>query len=246
MRLGKCINLLASRVASQSDLPAESTVLSNRDVSTDLSSHVSLSSEASRFDSNVLLSASTCVSTCSDVIENSPAAGCNGCNDIDGLMCKAYGAPLLSSNGSPTSSPWFQRWNTIIHHRGHHYLLPGGSVGKKYVELLNQELQYFVSGSFPAERVIVFSSLMLQRDRLVHKACDVRRLLDRRMSLWNDGQFDVLLQEAIRCDKVFHSGCHPSFKNHTDHITRVFTKLMLEGNVRAQFSGSLNVLVEVC
>ena len=35
-------------------------------------------------------------------------------------------------------------------------LLPGGSVGKKYVELLNQEQQNFVSGSFPAERVIVF------------------------------------------------------------------------------------------
>ena len=56
-----------------------------------------------------------------------------------------------------------------------------------------QELQYFVSGSYPAERVIVFSSLMLQRDRMVHKACDVRRLLERRLSLWTDNQFDVLL-----------------------------------------------------
>ena len=53
------------------------------------------------------------------------------------------------------------------------------------------------------------------------------------MSLWNDGHFDVLLQEAIRCVKIFHSGCHPSFKNHTDHIIRVVKKVMLEGNVRA-------------
>ena len=41
------------------------------------------------------------------------------------------------------------------------------------------------------------------------------------------------LQEAICCDKVFHSGRHPSSENHSGHITRVFTKLMLEGNVRA-------------
>ena len=151
MRLGKCINLLMSRVASQSDLPAESTMLSNRNVSANLLSHMSLSSESSKFDLNVQLSTSTCVSTCSAVIENPSTAGRNGCNDIDGLMCKAYGAPLLSSYGSPTSSPWFQQWNTIIHHKGRHYLLPGGSVGKKYVELLNQELQYIVSGSLPAE-----------------------------------------------------------------------------------------------
>ena len=106
MRLGKCINLLVSRVASQSDLLAESTVLSNRDISADLSSHVSLSSEASRFDSNVQLCTSTCVSTCSAVIQNPPTAGCNGCNDVDGLMCKAYGplcchlmVPLLVLHG---------------------------------------------------------------------------------------------------------------------------------------------------
>ena len=120
------------------------------------------------------------------MIVNPPTAGCNRCNDVDELICKAYGAPLLSPNGFPTSSPWFQWWNTIIHQRGHHYLLPGDSVGKKY-ELLNQELQYFVYGSFPVERVIVFSSLMLQHDCLVHKACDVRRLLEHCMSLWNIG-----------------------------------------------------------
>ena len=40
--------------------------------------------------------------------------------------------------------------------------------------------------------------------------------------------------EAIRCGQVFHNSHRPSLKKHTDHITKVlFTKLMLEGNVRA-------------
>ena len=124
-------------MASQSDITAESTVHFNKDSSTDLSSHVSLTSEASRFDSNVQLDTDNNESNCSGMYEDSPAAGCSGCNTIDQLMCKAYGAPLLSSAGTPTSSPWFQRWTTIIHHSGHHYLLPGGSVGKKYVKLLS-------------------------------------------------------------------------------------------------------------
>ena len=118
--------------------------------------------------------------THSDCSEDPPDVGCD---NVAGLICRVYGVPLLSSAGSRTDSPWIQRWPTIIHHSGRHYLLPGGSVGRKYVEFLNQELQFFVSGSYSAERVIVFSSLMLQRDRLVHKSCDVRRLLECRMSL---------------------------------------------------------------
>ena len=118
-------------------------MLFNRDNSTDLSSHVSqkpqsLPSEASSFDSDVQLSTNNYHSDCS---EDPPDVGGD---NIAGLMCRAYGAPLLSSAGSPTDSPWIRRWTTIIHHSGHHYLLPGGSIGRKYVELLNQELQYFV------------------------------------------------------------------------------------------------------
>ena len=79
----------------------------------------------------------------------------------------------------------------------------------------------------------MFSSLMLQQDQLMHKSCDVRRLLQHRMSLWKEDQFDVLLQEAICCDQVFHNSHRPSLKKHTDHVTRVFAKLMLEGNVYA-------------
>ena len=46
---------------------------------------------------------------------------------------------------------------------------------------------------------------MLQRNHLVHKDCDIRRLLERRMKLWQDEQYDVLLQEAIRCDQSLKS-----------------------------------------
>ena len=128
--------------------------------------------DVSRFDSHVNLSSSNGDSDCADA-SGVPPAVCQsiGSNDtsteIDMFMCKAYGAPLLYSAGPPNNSLWYRFWITIVHHGGRHYSLPSGSVGRKYTGLLNQELQYFDSGSYCAERFIVFSSLMLQRDRLV-------------------------------------------------------------------------------
>ena len=75
---------------------------------------------------------------------------------------------------------------------------------------------------------------MLQRDRLVRKGYDIRRLLERRMNLWRDEQCDVLLQEAVRCDRSLrNSHRHPVSRDHHEHLIKVFTRLMLEGIVRA-------------
>ena len=99
--------------------------------------------------------------------------------------------------------------------------------------MLTLKLQYLASGSYAAERVIVFSSVMLQHDRMVRKSCDIRRLLDRRLSLWQQEQFDVLLQEAVRCNRSFQNSHRSTSCSSRDHLIRVFTKLMLEGNIRA-------------
>ena len=113
-----------------------------------------------------------------------------------------------------------------------HYTLPGGSIAKRYIDQLTEEIKYLCNGTYPAERVLVFSSVLLQRDRAVHKGCDIRRLLERRLNLWLDGQFDVLLQEAQRCDRALFSSYYSS-GNDSDHVIKVFTKLMLQGNSRA-------------
>ena len=87
---------------------------------------------------------------------------------------------------------------------------------------------------YHSERVTVFCAMMLQRDHLVRKGCDIRRLLERCMKLWRDGQFDALLQEAIRCDQSLrNSHERPSVKDSQKHLIKVFTRLMLEENVRA-------------
>ena len=114
-------------------------------------------------------------------------------------MRKAYGATLIPSK-SCSSTPWYQRWKSVVYHSGNHYVLPGGPTGRRFVDLLTEEIQHLAVGNFPSERVLVFSSVMLQRDRMVHKGADIRRLLDWRIGQWRDGHFDLLVQEAVRCD----------------------------------------------
>ena len=99
------------------------------------------------------------------------------------------------------------------------------------MNLLTEEVQHLAVGNYPSERVLVFSSVMLQRDRMVRKGADIRRLLDRRITQWRDGLFDILVQEADRCDKGLKHSCGARLSE--EDIVRIFSRLMLQGKVRA-------------
>ena len=154
-----------------------------------------------------------------------------GRDDVDELMIRAFGEPLVHSSGEDVANAWFQRWKTVVGLQGKQYNLPGGAVGCQYVDLLSEEVAYLSSGNFSSDRLIVFSASMLQRDRMISKTVDIRGVLERRMRMWKDEEFDLLLQEAVRCDKPLRN----SRKGEVDkeHIVKVFATLMLNGKVRA-------------
>ena len=104
-------------------------------------------------------------------------------------MRMTYGATLIQS-GSCSNTDWHRHWRSVVHHSGNLYVLPGGPLGRRYVDLLTEEVQHLAVGSFPSERVLVFSSVMLQCDRTVHKGADIRQLLDRHIGQWYD---DILI-----------------------------------------------------
>ena len=59
---------------------------------------------------------------------------------------------------------------------------------------------------------------------MIRKTVDIRRALERRMIMWKNEEFDLLLQEAVRCDKPLRN----SSKGEVDkeHIVKVFTRLI--------------------
>ena len=94
-------------------------------------------------------------------ISNSDSPVPPGC--INELFLKAYGASLVHSDGGIRQSQWCGRWYVIVHHRG----LPG------HVNQLSGELTYLCNGTYPAERILVISSVLLQSDQSVYKSCDI-------------------------------------------------------------------------
>ena len=126
---------------------------------------------------------------------------------------------------------WVGRWRRLIYaYSGSLYDLPSGNVGKEFVGVLAEEIKLVSERAFCSERVIVFCRVLLQRDRMVKKGCDIRLLMKRRFDVWRAGNFDGLVDEAVRCTKSLSS---KHSVNSQDHVLKVFTRLMLKCELRA-------------
>ena len=80
-------------------------------------------------------------------------------------MRRAYGESFIHSSGEDVTDIWFEHWKIVVKLQGGLYVLPGGAVGRHYVDLLSEEVSHLAVGNnYPADRVIVFSALMLSRD----------------------------------------------------------------------------------
>ena len=82
--------------------------------------------------------------------------------DIDALMKKAYGASLEGSSGHDNTGIWGVRWLRLLKLSRRLYSIPGGAIGRKYVNLLAEEVMHVVVGNYPSDRLIIFSAMMLQ------------------------------------------------------------------------------------
>ena len=58
---------------------------------------------------------------------------------------------------------------------------PCGSVGQNFIIALSAELYYFVLGQYPAEGCLVFSSVVLLRDKMISKGNNNYCLLEKQL-----------------------------------------------------------------
>lgn len=77
---------------------------------------------------------------------------------------------------------------------------------------------------------MVFLAVILQRNCMVKKGADIREVLEKRMKKWSDEEYDILVDEAVMCDKTMKTSSH---KVDANHFVAVFTRLMLQGKIRA-------------
>ena len=102
----------------------------------------------------------------------------------------------------------------------------GGNVGKKFVDILADEISNLVDKRVNSERFIVYCRVILQRDSGIKRSSDVRRLIKRRLDLWCNENFNELVQEAVRCCSQGVRKGNKGSANSEDHVNKVFTRLM--------------------
>ena len=106
-----------------------------------------------------------------------------------------------ATNTSRNSVSTINCWRKVraVAFKNCHYDLPTGSVGKDYVALLSSKIDLLAQGSVRSERVLVFLLAVLQRDPMVRRGTDIRRLLARHLQRWKDHCFEDLVNETEKC-----------------------------------------------
>ena len=100
-----------------------------------------------------------------------------------------FGAQLLHSKCGSYDNAWCKLWLHIISVKNCHYHLPSGAVAHDFIKLLSSEISLLAREVERSERVLIFLSVMLQRDPMVRKGTDIRQLLSHHLKEWKEEKF---------------------------------------------------------
>ena len=96
---------------------------------------------------------------------------------VSHLMILAFGASIFWSDGGNFVDPWGTWWIRACRMSGRQYDLPGGAVGREFVDLLTTEVRLLTDNSAISDRLMMFCPVILQRNHMVRVGSDVRRHL---------------------------------------------------------------------
>ena len=123
------------------------------------------------------------------------------CTKADGLLDTIYGDHPHDNDGTHLSGGvesdriWQRRWLRACQLKTTHYDVPSKRVGRRFVDTFAIELQGVKDGKWNSERALVFPKLILQNTPEIKSAGDIRRRIEQRMDLWDQGKFASLLDD---------------------------------------------------
>ena len=130
-----------------------------------------------------------------------------------------------------------EAYDQTVHWIPNLFMVPSGSTGKKFIGELVKLYDAFASESsyesFAIKTAMTMPALLLQKPHSKSKSHEHISCLIRRMELWKRGDITELLKEG----KLIQTHLRSSFGSHPndddEKLARTFSKLMMEGRVRA-------------
>ena len=128
-------------------------------------------------------------------------------------------------------------YNQIVHWKSNLFKVPSGSMGKKFVAELSRLFEAYTTESglesIALTAAMTLPALMLQKPHAKSKVQEHTACLKRRMSLWEKGDIDELIKEGRAIQRSLLSSRPPKNVGDDAKVARKFSKLMMEGKVRA-------------
>ena len=122
-------------------------------------------------------------------------------------------------------------YSRIIHWRSNIFKLPSGNVAKKFLTELTRLFRAFIDSSeiecCAIKATMILPALMLQNPHAKSKAADHRRILERRLSQWADGDIHGLVIEG----ETIQTHLPTLRKKNYKESLKYFSKLMRQGQV---------------
>ena len=127
-------------------------------------------------------------------------------------------------------------YSQIVHCKSNLFKVPSGSTGKKIVAELSHLFEAYSTESnlesVALTAAMTLPALMLQKPHAKSKVQEHTACLKRRMSLWEKGNIDELIKEGRAIQRSLLSSRFPKIVDDAK-VARKFSKLMMEGKVRA-------------
>ena len=127
-------------------------------------------------------------------------------------------------------------YDTVVHWRRNLFKIPSGKVGVAFVHELSLLFQAYAESSalegVALKAAMILPALLLQKPHARSRTKEHTKHLKRRLNLWKDGDLVSLLDEG----QTIQSRLAREYSGRSslsDQLTRKFSKLMMEGKVRA-------------
>ena len=139
-------------------------------------------------------------------------------------------------------------YDCVVQWRRNLFMPPSGKAGKELVAEITRLITGFAErselGCVALKACFVLQALVLQKPSGTRGSKCFAELLRRRLVLWKAGDIDLLVAEGRALQLRLPAWRTPP--DHDEHARKIFTRLMLQGKVKAALHGSPKTAVVAC
>ena len=125
---------------------------------------------------------------------------------------------------------WQRRYDRVVANPHKLYLPPQGKVGKAVVSTYAKELRGVRERRWNSERPLCFLACVLRRRPDCTRSADIKRRIENRLRLWEEGKFDALIQDITSA--ALHGASRGTREVEEEQVARRYNSTVLDGNLR--------------